>query len=119
MVQVKGRGYFHTFYRGKPLLRKGGVLILCHPCYDEFDHEHHPSYIEFFNRLLPETRDAMVLRHTYEEEFPKNPSYISMYRRGHAYPGAHPLFMGDCGQDGRPHVGQGIVAGARRPPPPA
>ncbi len=84
LVQVMGLGYFHNFYRGQPVLRKGGVLILCHPCYDEFDHQHHPSYIEFFNRLLPETRDAMVLRHKYEEEFARNPSYISMYRRGHA-----------------------------------
>jgi hypothetical protein len=53
LVQVMGLGYFHNFYRGKPLLKKGGVMILTHPCYDEFDHEHHPSYIEFFNRLLP------------------------------------------------------------------
>ena len=30
---------------------------------------HHPSYIEFFNRLLPETRDAMELEKKYEDEF--------------------------------------------------
>ena len=62
LVQVMALGYFFNFYRGKPLLKKGGVMILHHPCYDEFDHKHHPSYIEFFNRLLPETRDAMMLR---------------------------------------------------------
>ena len=59
LVQVMGLGYFHNFYRSKPLLKKGGVMILTHPCYDEFDHNLHPSYIEFFNRLLPETRDAL------------------------------------------------------------
>ena len=88
-----GLGYFHNMYRGKPVLKKGGVMILTHPCYDEFDHNHHPSYIEFFNRLLPETRDAMKLRHKYEEEFARNQSYIEMYRRGNAYHGAHPFFM--------------------------
>ncbi len=119
LVQVMGLGYFHNFYRGKPILRKGGVLILCHPCYDEFDHEQHPSYIEFFNRLLPETRDAMVLRHKYEEEFAKNPSYISMYRRGHAYHGAHPFFMWYWGENGRQHVGKVIVAGAENAHVPA
>jgi hypothetical protein len=112
LVQVMGLGYFHNLYRGKPLLRKGGVLILCHPCHDDFDHEQHPSYIEFFNRLLPETRDAMKLRHKYEEEFARNPSYISMYRRGHAYHGAHPFFMWYWGENGRQHVGKVIVAGA-------
>ncbi|HEY7376755.1 MAG TPA: lactate racemase domain-containing protein, partial [Polyangia bacterium] len=112
LVQVMGLGYFHNFYRGKPLLKKGGVMILTHPCYDDFDHEHHPSYIEFFNRLLPETRDAMKLRHKYEEEFAKNPSYIEMYRRGNAYHGAHPFFMWYWGENGRQHVGKVIVAGA-------
>jgi hypothetical protein len=112
LVQVMGLGYFHNFYRGKPVLRKGGVLILTHPCYDTFDPVHHPSYIEFFNRLLPETRDAMVLKHKYEEEFAKNPSYIEMYRRGNAYHGAHPFFMWYWGENGRQHTGKVIVAGA-------
>jgi hypothetical protein len=119
LVQVMGLGYFHNFYRGKPIVRKGGVLILCHPCYDSFDHQHHPSYIEFFNRLLPETRDAMVLRHKYEEEFAKNPSYIEMYRRGNAYHGAHPFFMWYWGENGRQHVGKVIVAGAENAHVPA
>ena len=82
LVQVMGPGYFFNLFRGKPLLRKGGVLILCHPCYDEFDAEFHPSYIEFFHRLLPETNDAFTLREKYEEEFATNPSYIQMYRQG-------------------------------------
>jgi hypothetical protein len=47
-------------------LKKGGVMIVHHPCYDDFDHDFHPSYIEFFNRLLPETRDAFTLREKYE-----------------------------------------------------
>ncbi|HEY0710902.1 MAG TPA: lactate racemase domain-containing protein [Polyangia bacterium] len=119
LVQVMGLGYFHNFYRGKPVLRKGGVLILTHPCYDSFDPVHHPSYIEFFNRLLPETRDAMVLRHKYEEEFANNPSYIEMYRRGNAYHGAHPFFMWYWGENGRQHTGKVIVAGAENAHVPA
>jgi hypothetical protein len=112
LVQVMGLGYFFNMYRGKPLLKKGGTLILCHPAYDDFDAEQHPSYIEFFNRLLPETRDAMVLKHKYEEEFAKNPTYIEMYRRGNAYHGAHPFYMWYWGENGRQHVGNVIVAGA-------
>ena len=112
LVQVMGLGYFFNMFRGKPILKKGGVMILVHPCYDDFDHAFHPSYIEFFHRLLPETRDAFKLRHKYEREFANNPSYIEMYRRGNAFHGAHPFFMWYWGENGRAHVGKVIVAGA-------
>jgi nickel-dependent lactate racemase len=112
LLQVMGLGYFFNLNRGIPLVKKGGVLILCHPAYDEFDPEHHPSYIEFFHRLLPETRDAHVLEHKYEREFAKNPSYVHLYRKGNAYHGAHPFYMWYWGENGRQHVGKVIVAGA-------
>ncbi len=112
LLQVMGLGYLFNLNRGVPLIKKGGVLILCHPAYDEFDPEHHPSYIEFFNRLLPETRDAMKLEHKYEQEFATNPSYVHLYRKGNAYHGAHPFYMWYWGENGRQHVGKVIVAGA-------
>ncbi|HZW89010.1 MAG TPA: transcriptional regulator, partial [Myxococcaceae bacterium] len=112
LVQVMGLGYLYNLNRGVPLVKKGGVIILCHPAYDEFDPEHHPSYIEFFNRLLPETRDAMKLEHMYEREFAENPSYVHLYRKGHAYHGAHPFYMWYWGENGRQHVGKVICAGA-------
>jgi nickel-dependent lactate racemase len=112
LLQVMGLGYYFNLNRGVPIVKKGGVMILCHPAYDEFDPEHHPSYIEFFNRLLPETRDAMVLEHKYEREFAKNPSYVHLYRKAHAYHGAHPFYMWYWGENGRQHVGKVIVAGA-------
>src|SRR5215208_201815 len=112
LVQVMALGYHFNFYRNKPLLKKGGVMIVHHPCFDDFDHQFHPSYIEFFNRLLPETRDAFTLREKYEREFANNPSYVDMYRRGNAYHGAHPFFMWYWGQRGREKVGRVIVVGA-------
>jgi len=112
LVQVMALGYFFHFYRGKPLVKRGGVLILTHPCSDEFDPVHHPSYIEFFNRLLPETRDAYELERKYQDEFAHNPSYVEMYRRGHAYHGAHPFYMWYWGQAGREWLGKVIAVGA-------
>ncbi|HVI75902.1 MAG TPA: lactate racemase domain-containing protein [Anaeromyxobacteraceae bacterium] len=112
LVQVMACGYFFNFYRGKPLVKKGGTLILTHPCSDAFDPDHHPSYIEFFHRLLPETRDAKVLEAKYEREFAENPSYVHMYRTGNAYHGAHPFFMWYWGENGRRHYGRIIAVGA-------
>ncbi|MDP1822622.1 MAG: lactate racemase domain-containing protein [Archangium sp.] len=119
LVQVMALGYLFNLNRGVPLVKKGGVIIFTHPCYDEFDPEHHAPYIEFFNRLLPETRDAMVLSHKYEREFATNPSYVRLYRKGNSYHGAHPFYMYYWGENGRQHVGKVIAAGAENSHVPA
>jgi len=112
LVQVMALGYLYNLYRGAPIIRDGGVLILTHPMSDEFDPDHHPSYIEFFHRCLPETRDAFQLHKRFEREFARNPTYIEMYRRGNAYHGAHPFYMWYWGERGRSRVGKVIVVGA-------
>jgi hypothetical protein len=111
LVQVMALGYFFNMNRGVPLLKKGGTLILTHPCMDEFDPVQHPAYIEFFHRLLPETRDAVQLHQKYEADFATNPSYVHLYRKGNAYHGAHPFYMWYWGENGRQHVGQVIAVG--------
>jgi len=115
LVQVMALGYLHNLYRGKPLLKKGGTLIITHPLTDDFHERHHPSYIEFFHRLLPETRDSAVLQEKYEEQFATDPGYIQMYRTGNAYHGVHPFYMWYWGENGRNHVGRVIVAGCQQP----
>ena len=112
LVQVMALGYFHNMYRGMPVVKKNGVLIITHPLYDEFDPLHHPSYIEFFHRLLPETRDSFELERKYEAEFARDPDYIRLYRTGNAYHGVHPFYMWYWGENGRAHVGKVIVVGA-------
>ena len=119
LVQVMGLGYFFNFYRGMPVVKKNGVLILTHPCYDEFDPVFHPSYIEFFNRVLTETRDSLVMQKKYEEEFARDPAYIKMSREGNAYHGVHPFYMWYWGENGRAHLGKVIVVGANNARVPA
>ena len=112
LVQVMALGYFFNMYRGMPVVKKNGVMILTHPLYNEFDSRHHPSYIEFFNRILPETNDSHELQRKYEAEFAHNEEYIKMYRTGHAYHGVHPFYMWYWGENGRAHIGKVIVVGA-------
>jgi nickel-dependent lactate racemase len=112
LVQVMAQGYLFSLYRGKPLVKKGGTMIIFHPCSDQFDQEHHAPYIEFVHRLLPQTRDAMELHKRFEKEFASNPAYIEMYRRGNAYHPAHPFYMWYWGEPGRQHMGRVIVVGA-------
>jgi len=112
LVQVMANGYLFNLYKGIPLLKKGGTMIITHPCTDLFDKEHHAPYIEFVHNLLPETRDAMELHKRHERKFAENPAYIQMYRTGHAYHPAHPFFMWYWGEAGRQHIGRMIVVGA-------
>jgi hypothetical protein len=115
LVRCTGLGYLFNMNRGRPVVRKGGVWIICHPNRADFDEEHHPSYIEFYHRLLPESRDADYLQRTYEKEFAENPIYVEKYRFGNAYHGAHPFYMWYWAENGQKHVGHVICAGAEEP----
>ena len=112
LVSVMAEGYLFNLHRGAPLLKKGGTIIITHPCTDKFDKEQHLSYVEFFHKLLPQTRDAMELHKRFEKEFSRNPAYIQMYRSGNAYHPAHPFYMWYWGENGRKHRSRVIVVGA-------
>ena len=115
LVQCTGLGYLFNMYRGKPLVREGGTVIVCHPLRDEFHPEHHPSYIEFFHRCLAQTTDAIELADQFEHEFAHNPTYTHMYRYGNAYHGVHPFYMWYWGEPARQHCGRVIAAGCEEP----
>jgi hypothetical protein len=112
LVRCVALGYLFNFYRYLPVVKKNGVVIFTHPCSDAFDPKVHPSYIEFFNRILPETRDSFVMQQKYEEEFARDPAYVKMYREGNAYHGVHPFYMWYWAENGQAHVGKVIVVGA-------
>jgi hypothetical protein len=59
LVACLGLGYFFNLYRGKPLVREGGVLIMRHPTRPEFHPGHHPSYIDFYEQVLTQTVDPV------------------------------------------------------------
>jgi nickel-dependent lactate racemase len=112
LVQVMALGYLFNFYRGAPLVKKGGTMIIFHPMTDFFDKEHHAPYVEFVHDVLAQTRDAAVMHSKFEHKFATNPAYIEMYRKGHAYHPAHPFYMWYWGEAGRQHLGRVIVVGA-------
>ncbi len=112
LVSVMAEGYLFNLHRGAPLLKKGGTIIITHPCTDKFDQEQHLAYVEFFHKLLPQTRDAMELHKRFEKEFSRNPAYIQMYRSGKAYHPAHPFYMWYWGENGRKYRSRVIVVGA-------
>ena len=113
LVHCNAVGYLFNLYRGKPLVRRGGVLIFMHPVENRFSRTQHPSYIDFYNQVLPETRDPVEIESKYEEEFATNPRYIDLYRHGNAYHGVHPFYMWYWACYGQSYLGRIIVVGAR------
>jgi hypothetical protein len=114
LVQCLGLGYFFNLYRGKPLVRPGGAMILFHPTPWEFHQVHHPSYIDFFDEVLAETTDPAAIEAKYEQQYATDPWYTHLYRNSHAYHGVHPFYMWYWGAHAMDHLGDVIFVGGDR-----
>jgi hypothetical protein len=114
LVVCEGLGYFFNFYRGRPLVRRGGVMILFHPTLKEFHQIHHPSYIDFFEEVLSESTDPAVIEAKFEEQYATDPWYIHLYRHSYAYHGVHPFYMWYWAAHAIDHLGDVIFVGAER-----
>jgi lactate racemase len=114
LVMSLGLGYFFNLYRGRPIVREGGVAIFYHPVPDEFHPVHHPSYIDFFEEILTESTDPLVLETKYEEQFATDPWYVQLYRKSYAYHGVHPFYMWYWGAHALEHLRDVIFVGGNR-----
>jgi len=108
LVMCLGLGYMFNFYRGKPLVRKGGAMIFLHPVPYEFHKTHHPSYIDFFEKVLSVTTEPSEIERRFEESFANDPRYRELYRHHNAFHGVHPFYMWYWGTYGMRHVGKVI-----------
>lgn len=108
-------GYMFNFHRGKPLVRKGGVLIAFNPCPTGFHPVHHPSYREFFERILPraDKEDPARIESDVADDLATRKEYIEKYRSGFAYHGVHPLFVWAWGIPALRHLGRAVLVGGR------
>ena len=113
LVACLGLGYFFNLYRGAPLVRPGGVVVMSHPTPWDFHPGHHPSYIDFFEQVLSETTDPVEVA-KFEQAFATDPWYVHLYRTGNAYHGVHPFYMWYWCAHALEHLGGVIVVGGDR-----
>jgi len=111
LVMCLGLGYFFNMYRGQPLVREGGVLIMSHPTPWEFHPVHHPSYIDFFEQVLSDTTDPIEIEKKYEKQFAEDEWYRHLYRTSYAYHGVHPFYMWYWGAHALQWLGRVIIVG--------
>jgi len=114
LVVCLGLGYLFNLYRGRPVVRQGGVVIMEHPCRYEFDSVQHPSYIDFYDEVLADTTDPALIEERYEQRFAEDPWYRQLYRNSHAYHGVHPFYAWYWAAHALSHVAEVIVVGGER-----
>jgi hypothetical protein len=110
LVMCTGLGYFFNLYRGKPLVREGGVIIMTHPTLPDFHPVHHPSYIDFYEQVLSQTTDPTEVE-KHERRFAEDDWYRHLYRTSYAYHGVHPFYMWYWGSHAMAHAGRVIIVG--------
>ena len=111
LVMCEGLGYFFNLYRGKPLVREGGVVIMTHPVQPDFHPVHHPSYIDFYEQVLADTTDPHEMSKKWEQQYAEDEWYKHLYRTSYAYHGVHPFYMWYWGAHGMQHCGKVIIVG--------
>ena len=95
---------------GKP----GCTVILATPCRNEWHRQHHASYPEVWERVLPETHDPYEARKRFENEFATRQDYIDAYRHNNAFHGVHGI-MAIFPLKRLKHAARVFVAGAEDP----
>jgi len=115
LVRNFGMSYSFGLFQNIPLVREGGIIILVHPCLRQFDALRYPSYVEMFERLIPQTQDPFELWEVYAEEYAHRPEFVHKYRYGFGFHGAHPLILWGQGAYGLKYMRKVFLAGATDP----
>jgi len=112
LVRNLGMSYSFGLFQNVPLVKRGGIVILVHPCTKQFDPVKYPSYVEMFEKLIPHTQDPFELWDLYAEEYAHRPEFIHKYRYGFGFHGVHPIILWGQGVYGFRYLGKAFLAGA-------
>ena len=90
------------------LVRQGGALIIHHGLTKIFDPLQQPSFIDFYDDVLPQDGEDLTKR---EEAFAADAWYAHLYRTSYAHHGTLPFRMwAECDR-ARKHLGGVVVVG--------
>ena len=101
-------------YRGRPVVRENGALIVYHPLTPRFSQLHHPSYVDFYEEVLAESTEAATVEAKFERQYATDPWYASLYRTSLAHHGVHPFHRWYEAAPAMAHVGDVVWVGGDR-----
>jgi len=84
-------GYVFNWFYDRPLVRRGGVVIILNPVFEVFHHEYHVAYRRFYDEVLAATNDPFEMQERFQERFARDPHLVECYRRRFAHHGFHPF----------------------------
>ncbi|MGB2985400.1 MAG: lactate racemase domain-containing protein [Phycisphaerae bacterium] len=84
-------GYIFNWFYNKPLVKKGGVLIILNPVFEVFHEEYHVAYKKFYEEVLPVTTKPFEMQELFQEKYARDPYLIDCYRNRYAHHGFHPF----------------------------
>ncbi len=84
-------GYVFNWFYNKPLIRRGGTVIIMNPVDEVFHPEYHAAYMRFYDEVLPSTTDPFEMRKRFQDLFAYDPYLIDCYRNKYAHHGFHPF----------------------------
>jgi hypothetical protein len=115
LLAASAFAYQLAWYRGRPLFKRNGAVVLLAPMQERFDKRRHATHAAFYETVLSETRDPLAMGKA-EAQFAGRPEYVNAYRRRNAFHGLHPfqLWYQTAGRLAR--CGRVFVVGAARRP---
>jgi lactate racemase len=84
-------GYVFNWFYNKPLVKKGGTVIIVNPVDEVFHPEYHVAYRGFYDEVLAATKDPYEMQRTFQDKYAHDPVLIDAYRNGFAHHGFHPF----------------------------
>jgi len=84
-------GYIFNWFYNRPIVKRGGVVIILNPVFEIFHDEYHVAYRRFYDEVLAETKDPFEMQTGFQERFARDPELVACYRGRYAHHGFHPF----------------------------
>ncbi len=101
-------------YRGVPVVRENGAMIVYHPMAARFSQLHQPSYVDFYEEVLAESNEPATIEAKFERQYATDPWYTSLYRTSLALHGVHPFHRWYETAPARAYLGEVVFVGGDR-----
>ncbi|MCK9897978.1 lactate racemase domain-containing protein [Frankia sp. AgB32] len=101
-------------YRGVPVVRENGAMIVYHPMAARFSQLHQPSYVDFYEEVLAESSEPATIEAKFERQYATDPWYTSLYRTSLALHGVHPFHRWYETAPARAYLGEVVFVGGDR-----
>ena len=84
-------GYVFNWFYNKPIVKKGGTVIIVNPVTEVFHPEYHVAYRLFYDEVLAATQDPFEMQKRFQEKYAHDPHLRDCYRNRYAHHGFHPF----------------------------